>query len=122
MDAQELGRLGEEEAVKWLAYKNIEILARNWRFGQTELDIIGRDEVRIIFFEVKARSSAWYSLPEDSVNLIKRKSMIKAANAWCDKNGYEGAVRFDVISILFTKSGKRLVHIPDAFFPLSSDL
>ena len=40
----ELGKIGEDEAIAYLKSKGYSILYRNWRSGKFELDIIAENE------------------------------------------------------------------------------
>ena len=53
----ELGRLGEQQACRYLAEKGYSLLARNWRLGHLEIDIIADYFGEVVFVEVKTRSS-----------------------------------------------------------------
>ncbi len=111
------GKLGESLAADWLLAHGTEILELNWRSGRSEIDIIGKEGRTLIFFEVKTRSSDWFSQPEDSVGHVKMKSMSAAALAYIEKTRHEGNIRFDVISIVIQPFEKKLFHQKDAFFP-----
>lgn len=54
MDCQKKGRLGEDLAVKYLIEKGYEIMDRNARVGRLEIDIVGRLDGMVYFFEVKS--------------------------------------------------------------------
>lgn len=70
---QELGRKGEEAAVRYLKSRGYAIVKRNWfcRFG--EADIIARDpEGTLCFIEVKTRQSVEAGLPEEAITRSKQ--------------------------------------------------
>ena len=52
-----LGNLGEDLVVKYLISKNYKIIARNYRFGHLEIDIITSLGKEFVFFEVKTINS-----------------------------------------------------------------
>src|SRR5947209_8701876 len=52
----ELARLGEELACRHLLARGYEILGRNCRFRNGEIDLIVRDGPTVVFVEVKTRS------------------------------------------------------------------
>ena len=54
----ELGRMGEQYAAEYLIAKGYAILARNWRMGHLEVDIIGREGDEVVFVEAKTRQGA----------------------------------------------------------------
>lgn len=113
----ELGKNGENIAVKSLLEKGYTILERNWRFSRDEIDIIARDGDWLVIVEVKTRTSAWFGEPETAVTRAKQRSLIRAAEEYILEHDYQGETRFDVIGILFDHQHVRLNHIQDAFLP-----
>lgn len=113
-DRQELGRRGEDAAVRYLEARGYEILKRNWfcRFG--EADIIARDEDgTLCFIEVKTRQSIEAGLPEESVTREKQSRYERIAlcymmveDDWDDSD----PVRFDAIGICVTQPHRALLR------------
>jgi putative endonuclease len=66
-----VGRFGEQLAVGHLETAGLEILARNWRCRQGELDIVARDGSQLVFVEVKTRSSRAFGSPAEAVDRAK---------------------------------------------------
>jgi len=56
------------------------VLARNWRGGGGELDLVVRRDGAVRFVEVKARVSRDDAL--EAITLSKRKRLLRAAEAW----------------------------------------
>jgi putative endonuclease len=121
MDSKEMGVEGEAYAVQWLLWHDYVVEQKNWRTGRLEIDIIARTGRTLVFVEVKTRGSDWFSDPETAVDLAKQKAMMKAAAAYVEQTQHQGSVRFDVVAVVLAPHVKKLLHIPDAFFPLSSD-
>lgn len=114
----EKGALGEQYACHFLEELGYEVLARNWRFGRDELDIIARTARELVIVEVKTRSSDQHGQPEESVKKGKRSTMIRGANAYVQATGCELALRFDIVSVILHPGGKPYIHhISDAFYP-----
>ena len=111
------GRYGEDLAAKFLQNSGYRILAKNWRYGHKEIDIIAKDVETIVIVEVKLRSNDFFGYPEQAVNRRKQKLLIEAADAYLEKNNLNNEVRYDVVAIIFEKNKKRLLHIKDAFIP-----
>lgn len=127
----ELGRYGEELAVKHLKKKGYKILERNYRVGHNEIDIIAEDKEYKIFVEVKTRSGGElygynYGIPSEAVDIGKQRRTISAAEAYLYKNEgdgeYEKMIRFDIIEVYLKKSAftnapvlLKLEHMEDAF-------
>jgi len=114
----ELGQKGEELAREYLERNGYTIEAVNWRFGQDELDIIAKTKGFIVFAEVKSRKSLFAGDPETAVTLQKQRFIIRAANAYIEKNNITLEARFDIIAIIFTQNDVKINHIKDAFYPL----
>ncbi|MEJ6980826.1 YraN family protein [Pedobacter sp. P351] len=112
-----LGQQGEVIARKFLEEIAYEILDENWCFGKAEIDLIAYRDKRIVFVEVKTRSSTGFGQPEDFVNESKQRLLQKAAEEYLYLMNFKGEIRFDIISILFQKNGEyTLKHIEDAFW------
>jgi hypothetical protein len=60
---KEIGNWGENLAKNFLIERQYSILASNWSFNNTEIDIICRKNNIIIFVEVKTRKSIQFGLP-----------------------------------------------------------
>ena len=110
------GSKGEKEAVKYLSELGYEILATNWKFRKTEIDIIARTKDLIVVAEVKTRTDNYFENPEDAVNRKKQKHLVKAADAYIKENNISWEVRFDIISILVKNGKTKIDHIKDAFY------
>ncbi|KAF0198149.1 MAG: hypothetical protein FD166_1500 [Bacteroidetes bacterium] len=114
----DLGRLGEEVALKHLREKGFTIRNTNWRFGKDEIDIIAEKDKYLVIVEVKTRRSAFFGEPEVFVNAGKQRFLVRAAQAYIEKNDIALEVRFDVVSIILNSTTKEVKHIEDAFYPV----
>ncbi len=114
----ELGKKGEELAAEYLLSKGYNLLARNFRAGKAELDIVAIDGKTLVIVEVKTRNTLFFGEPEQWVTLSKQKHLIRAANAYVKFRAFQGEVRFDVISVIADEHGSEIRHIPDAFYPV----
>jgi putative endonuclease len=113
----ELGKRGEQIAESFLELKGYRILERNWRHRRTEIDIIAEIEGKLIFVEVKTRSSNDFSNPEEAVTLKKQDSIARAAGAYILKVNHEWLIRYDVIAIVLQADDTyQIQHFEDAFF------
>jgi putative endonuclease len=114
----DFGKNGEFLAKQFLESAGYEILDENWTFEKSEIDLIAYLDKKLIFVEVKTRSSNIFGEPEDFVNTAKEQKMEIAADEYINLMNFDGDIRFDIISILFDNSGKHtLLHIEDAFWP-----
>ncbi|MBC7913933.1 MAG: YraN family protein [Pyrinomonadaceae bacterium] len=112
-----LGQQGEAIARKFLENSGYEILDENWCHGKAEVDLIVYCDKRIIFVEVKTRTSTEFGQPEDFVTKTKQTLLHKAAEEYLYLMNFKGEIRFDIVSILFDKQGGYVIrHIEDAFW------
>ena len=98
-----LGIAGEQEACAFLKKKGCKILAKNFRAGHGEIDIIARLGKIVIFVEVKTRTSTEFAQPWEAVGYRKRKNLRTAAKLYVQQNQKprqnNEEYRFDVLSI-----------------------
>jgi putative endonuclease len=119
---QELGRIGEDLACRHLESLGHWILARNWRSGHLEIDIISLGEDGIHFVEVKTRRRNVQAAPQDNVGYKKQAKIIKAAKGFLKSR--EGVpygnheCSFDVVAVTFEGDKARLEWIPQAYIPI----
>ncbi len=112
---RELGARGEDLAAAFFIRRGFEILARNWRAGRIEIDLVVRkgDELRIV--EVKTRQSLGAGYPEEAVTDEKLTRLATAAERFLDQ--YPSLTRephFDVLAIVIGKNGVPVYqHIRD---------
>jgi len=112
-DKAGLGKKGEDKAVEALKTAGMEIIARNFRSRQGEIDIIALDGEILVFAEVKAWSVYGIENLAYSVNSKKQNRIIETAKYFLSMNRqYNGrAIRFDVVFV-----GKEAVtHLASAF-------
>lgn len=113
----DLGRRGEEAAAALLRQKGCVILARNWRHGRLELDIVCRDGDTLVFVEVKSRRAHTQAGPADAMTPQKRRTLVRAAQSWLDAHdAWHVPCRFDVVTVVQDSSQRlHLEHLPHAF-------
>ena len=107
-DTARIGRLGEEAAVAHLRRLGHRLVARNWRQGHYELDIVTEHRGTLHIVEVKTRRSEGLTTPEDALTPHKQQSLRRAAAAFLATKGarYEGyEVQFDLAAVLMPVYG-----------------
>jgi putative endonuclease len=117
----ETGKWGEELATQYLKKKGYIIIERDWHSGKRDIDIIAKtaDLSTIVFVEVKTRTSAEVTLPEDAVTRKKIFYLGQSANNYVKMRNIEEELRFDIVSIVGTSNENAVIeHIEDAFNPL----
>lgn len=114
----ETGKMGESVACQYLIEKGYDIIEKNWTFNHKEIDIIAKNNGKIIFVEVKTRSNLTFELPKEAVTLKKQKNLVHAADNYLEINNLLEESRFDIISVLAKDKPKVIEHIQDAFSAL----
>ena len=96
-----LGASGEEAVAVWYAEHGYQIVARNWRCGAGELDLILRRDRTFVFCEVKTRSSDAFGAPVEAVTRHKQVRLRHLAARWLEHAPVRPTeIRFDVASVL----------------------
>ena len=97
---QQIGKIGEDLATKYLSSSGYRILERNYRGKQGEIDIIATEKNKIIFVEVKARTNLKYGRPAEAVTKTKQIHIEQTAKYYVCKNKLENKqIRFDVVEV-----------------------
>lgn len=116
----ELGKNGENLAVNFLEGKGYQIIARNWRCGSNELDIVALDGDTLVFVEVKTRHSDYVD-PRTSMSKSKIRNFARAVTMYVKKMNIMSDFRLDVV-IIVTNGGADnksfyFEHYEDAILP-----
>ena len=112
---QAKGIMGELWALEWMKQHGYTIIAKNWRSGRYEIDLVCTDGKVMVFVEVRSHVSATKSFPDASILLLKQTSVQKATRQYMVENHVQLPVRQDVVGVRFSAWGRQLLHIPDAF-------
>ena len=113
-----LGRRAEALASETLERAGLQVLARNWRRPEAELDIVAAEGGACVFVEVRSRTGEERGHPLESITPQKRARVIRAARLYLDAEAPRAtAYRFDVVAVTFWDDGRSpdVVHIRDAF-------
>lgn len=116
-----VGRHGEDLAADHLEAAGLQILARNWRCRDGELDIVARDGPSLVFVEVKTRSSLAYGAPGEAVGRAKSARIRQLALRWImaqrdlGEAAFWSTVRFDVVSVVRAPDGFQIAHLRGVF-------
>lgn len=102
---QRLGAAGEDRAAAWYRQQGYELLARNWRCREGEIDLILRTGETLVVCEVKTRSSLDYGHPAEAVTRTKQARIRGLIARWLTEQVDEESmrpreVRFDVAAVL----------------------
>ena len=107
-----MGILGEQLAGTYLIEQGHQIL--DWRYNVPhtgELDLVAKDGEETVFVEVKSQVPGDWGPAEFQVDRRKRDRIMAAAQHYCGEKGIDSDLRFDVISVTFTKAGPEIRHM-----------
>ena len=108
---------GEALAAEHLEREGWRVVARNYRFGHREIDLVARRGRVVAFVEVKARARLRWGHPLAAIDARKRAEIERVARVWLDRHGRRGdEFRFDAIAVYRSDDGTlRVEHVPDAW-------
>ena len=118
-----MGKKGEDVACRFLEGMGHRIVARNYRSGHLEIDIISTQGNGVHFVEVKSRVAPVAVAPEENVTPLKQKKIANAALKYLHGSKDTGVtwgmdVSFDVVAVTFEGGEEKLEWFPDAFSPM----
>ena len=117
-----LGARGEEAAAAWYVAASYEVLDRNWRCAEGEIDVVAADADGgvLVICEVKTRTSGAFGSPFEAVTPAKQRRLRTLA-AWWLRSARRGPtrydhIRFDVAAVTSGAGGRSEVEVlQDAF-------
>lgn len=97
-----LGAQGEEAVASWYVERGYEVVARNWRCRDGELDLIVRQGRAFVFCEVKTRTTDVFGHPVEAVTRDKQMRLRRLAARYLEHDAplRPRQIRFDVASVL----------------------
>ena len=109
---QSTGAIGEQLVVEYLQRKGIEVIDRNWRVREGEIDIVALNPSGIFsFIEVKTRSSVAFGHPFEAIDRDKARRMQRLALAWLATHGCLGCeYHIDVAAVLLESGGRSSIE------------
>jgi putative endonuclease len=113
MSRRSLGEGYEQTAAEFLKREGYEILERNFRYRQGEIDLIAREGVYLVFVEVKYRRDGGSGAPEEAVDRSKQRRICRTAAFYMVKHQVYDTCpcRFDVVAV----EGRQIRLYRDAF-------
>lgn len=105
------GRAAEDLAAEIYTTHGFTVIARNFRGGRGELDLVCRRGPLVVFVEVRGARGAGFGLALESVRPDKLYRLRTAARAWLARHGLPGVeCRFDLIAFELAADGRALRH------------
>ncbi len=99
-DRASIGVYGEREAERLLKSQGFKVLARNWRKGRDEIDLVCMDEGILVFVETRTRVTGALVGGYDSIGERKKKALLRVCRAYVyELKGAAPRVRFDVVEV-----------------------
>ena len=116
MNRKKLGAWGESVAAHHLEANGYEIVARNWRCQQGEIDLVAKMGDEYAFVEVKTRRGRASGLPEEALTPHKSRQLLRLGELYTAEHELDVGWRIDLIAVELDVNGKllRCEHIPDA--------
>jgi putative endonuclease len=116
MDRKEIGKRGEEIALRFLKRNGYQIIEKNYVCRMGEMDLIAKEKDTLVFVEVKTRTSTAFGPPQLAVNPTKQRQLSKVALSFLKEKKLEDVkARFDVVAVLVRARNEEIELIKDAF-------
>ena len=117
MNRQEVGKLGEKAAQKFLKKRGYRIRETGFRCRHGEIDIIAQKKDCLVFVEVRTKSNLDFGTPEESITQAKKERLIDSALTYTTTHqDLPPLWRIDVVAIELDDKGqtKRIELIENA--------
>ena len=107
MNRQEVGKLGEKAAQKFLKKRGYRIREVGFRCPHGEIDIIAQKKDWLVFVEVRTKSNLEFGTPEESITQAKKKRLVTLALTYTSTHQNIPTLwRIDVVAIELDDKGK----------------
>jgi len=107
MNRQEVGKLGEKAARKFLKKRGYRIRETGFRCRHGEIDIIAQQKDWLVFVEVRTKSNLDFGTPEESITQAKKERLIASALTYTSTHqNLPPLWRIDVVAIELDEKGK----------------
>lgn len=109
-----LGQIYEKKAEAYLIEQGLKLVVRNFRCKLGEIDLIMQDQQKLVFVEVRFRTSNDFGGSAASVSRGKQKHIIRTAQYFlkCTYVNRPPMCRFDVVAL----KGDNIKWIKNAFY------
>jgi putative endonuclease len=102
----EVGKIGEELARKYLEGKGYKIVEQNYRTRYAEIDLVATlregffEKEKLVFVEVRTKIGEKYGSPEDTINKQKLWKVLQNANSYAGFKKWQGMYYIDAVCIV----------------------
>lgn len=113
MNRRATGTTGEDLAAAYLERQGMQIMERNYRNRQGEIDIIGHHQGYLVFVEVKYRTGTQKGYAAQAVDGRKQRKICRVADYYRMAHHVDSqtGIRYDVVAI----QGEEIQWIRNAF-------
>ena len=112
----DLGKLGEELALKRIKRLGYKCIIQNYCCPLGEVDLIAKDGDCLVFIEIKTRRGKSFGYAKEAINARKRRQLSKVALAYMKANNCcDVKSRFDVVAITLSHGKEEIEVIKNAF-------
>jgi putative endonuclease len=109
MKRKTTGMIGEKLAADFLTRQGYEIIGKNYRCKEGEIDIIAKDGEFLVFVEVRAKNNRNFGSPEESVTARKKAHLRNAAARYLENHdNLLPEWRIDFVAVELNGAGKPL--------------
>jgi putative endonuclease len=107
MKRRETGAIGESVACEFLGCNGYDIIHRNYRCPEGEIDIVARQAGTLVFVEVRTKRSRAFGAPEESITFEKQARLRHLAEKYVQEHSDLPVVwRIDVVAVELKNDGK----------------
>jgi putative endonuclease len=107
MNRQEVGKLGEKLAQKFLKKKGYHIRETNFHCHEGEIDIVAQQKDYLVFIEVRTKSNLDFGTPEESITQAKKEKLVASALSYINTHqNLPFLWRIDVVAVEVNDKGK----------------
>ncbi len=112
-----LGASGEAIVARWYEADGYEVVDRNWRCRDGELDLVLAAAGVVVFCEVKTRRGGAFGAPFEAVTAAKQRRIRRLAVRWlADHDVRARTIRFDVASVVHERGHAPVVDVIENAF------
>lgn len=108
----EVGKIGEDLARKYLEQKGYSIIEQNYKTKYSEIDLVAKYKGELVFVEVRTKIGENFGTPEDTLTPKKLNKMRFGATSYSAFVKWSGPIKVDAICIVLKPNNEisRLTH------------